>query len=219
MKHKFAAHTHEINLLIAACVFNILIYNGGRFISQSRFHLCLATDFDDIIPFLPWTVYIYWICYLFWIVNYILAVKQSSEEADLFIIAHFIGETVCFIAFVFMPTTMVRAEITGNTLADQIMSLTYQIDSADNLLPSIHCFVSWLCWIGVRGKYKIPVWYQCASLFMAIAVCISTLTVKQHVIVDVIAGIILAEFSYLCSGFIQNIREIYSSKKSKSAMY
>ena len=37
---------------------------------------------------------------------------------------------------------------------------------------------------------------------MAILVCISTLTVKQHVIADVPAGILLAELSYCLSGIL-----------------
>ena len=97
---------------------------------------------------------------------------------------------------------MVRPEIEGTTVFDWLLRLTYFFDAADNLFPSIHCFVSWLCWIGVRGKKEIPKWYRIVSLLMAVFICISTLTVKQHVIADVPAGIALAELSYFLSGKI-----------------
>lgn len=69
----------------------------------------------------------------------------------------------------------------------------------DNLFPSIHCLVSWLCWIGLRNQKQIKTGYKIFSFLMAIAICICTLTTKQHVIVDVIAAVGLAEVSYLIS--------------------
>ena len=39
--------------------------------------------------------------------------------------------------------------------------------------------------------------YQCFSCFFAVLVCISTLVTKQHYIIDLIAGVLLAEAMYL----------------------
>ena len=61
----------------------------------------------------------------------------------------------------------------------------------------MHCFLSWLSWIGVRRNRFIPRMYQVISLLIAVSICISTLTVKQHYLLDVPTGIILAEISYL----------------------
>ena len=70
-------------------------------------------------------------------------------------------------------------------------------DRSANLFPSIHCLVSWFCYIGIRHQKKIPVWYQRFSLVFAILVCISTQVTKQHYIIDVFGGIILSEVCYL----------------------
>ena len=51
---------------------------------------------------------------------------------------------------------------------------------------------------------KIPTWYKWVSFISAILVCVSTLTVKQHLFVDIIAGILLAEISYLIAKYIDN---------------
>lgn len=72
----------------------------------------------------------------------------------------------------------------------------YSIDAADNLFPSIHCLVSWFCYLGIRGRKEIPRWYQSVSMVIAILVFASTLLTKQHVIVDVAGGILLAEFCF-----------------------
>ena len=84
------------------------------------------------------------------------------------------------------------------------MRFLYQVDAADNLFPSIHCLTSWFCYIGIRGRREVPKWYRVFSCLFALAVFISTLTTKQHVIIDVIAGAALAEVAYRvagCTGF------------------
>lgn len=209
MEDKTKQFVNEAVMLVGAAVFNFLVYFGGRFLAADLHHFDFTTALDRRIPLQPWMILIYWGCYLFWIVNYILSVKTGREEGKRFITAHFIGEVCCFLAFVFLPAAMVRPEVTGTTPAEELLKMTYRIDSADNLFPSIHCFVSWLCFIGVRGQKGIGRWYRIFSFFMAAAVCVSTLTVKQHVIADVAAGIILAEGSYYLAG---KIRKKYMRK-------
>jgi membrane-associated phospholipid phosphatase len=86
--------------------------------------------------------------------------------------------------------------ITGGDLWNQVALWLYSIDAADNLFPSIHCLVSWFCYLGIRGRKEIPHWYQRVSMVIAILVFASTLLTKQHVIVDVAGGILLAEFCF-----------------------
>ena len=125
-----------------------------------------------------------------------------------------LAKAVCFLLFLLIPTTNVRPEITGKSVWDALMKLLYSIDAADNLFPSIHCLNSWLCWIGVRKNREIPAAYRYFSLVVAVAVCISTLTTKQHVIADVIGGVLLAELSYLIAGR-QKVCALYSAGISK----
>ena len=188
-----------ILMIIMAATYNSLVYSAGRLISAGSYHHNLSSGLDDIIPFIPWTILIYWGCVVFWGINYYLGILYDRSGGRGFITAHFIGETICFILFVLFPTTMERPVIADAKGLLSIVELTYRFDSADNLLPSIHCFVSFLCWIGVRGKREIPKWYRAVSFIIAALVCISTLTVKQHVIIDVISGVLLAELSYFVS--------------------
>ena len=76
------------------------------------------------------------------------------------------------------------------------MRFLYRIDSPDNLFPSIHCMLGWICWIAVRGKKDISIGIRALSFLLAVAVCCSTLMVRQHVILDVAGGILLSEISY-----------------------
>lgn len=189
--------TENLLLLLFAAPYNFLAYLGGRQLAREHYHHCLSTYFDNVIPLLPWTMIIYWGCYVFWIANYVLGTKYDQSRNNRFIKTHYVGETIAFLLFAFFPTTMSRPVLKGNDFFVTLLRIQYSVDSADNLFPSIHCFASWLCWIGVRRNNRIPKWYQCLSLLLAILICISTLTVKQHVIADIIVSIILAEFSYI----------------------
>ena len=104
------------------------------------------------------------------------------------------------ILFLLIPTTNVRPEIVGGTLWDALMRMLYRIDAPDNLFPSIHCVMSWLCWIAVRERKAASRFCRCFSLIAAVAVCISTLTTRQHVILDAVGGVLLAEGSYYVAG-------------------
>ena len=183
-----------------AFLWNEVVYLGARQIAQSWHHYDMTTAIDRIVPFLPWTVSIYFGCYLFWCINYYLCVAQERTERDRFFCADTLAKGICFVLFLLIPATNIRPKITGNTLWDTLMKLLYSIDAADNLFPSIHCLVSWFCWIGVRKRKDIPLLYRHFSLAMAVVVCLSTLTTRQHVIADVIVGVALAELSYILAG-------------------
>lgn len=200
-------------ILGIAFLWNEVVYLGARQIAQSWHHYDMTTSIDRLVPFLPWTVSIYLGCYLFWCINYYLCAVQEKPERDRFFCADALSKGICFVLFLLIPATNIRPEIVGDTVWDILMKLLYQIDAADNLFPSIHCLVSWFCWIGVRKRKDIPVLYRHFSLAMAVAVCISTLTTRQHVIADVVCSVTLAEVCYILSGRTK-VRGYYSTSLS-----
>lgn len=182
--------------LLLACAFNMIVYGGSRMIAGNWYHYNIESPFDRLIPFWPPSVIIYLGCYLFWIANYILIARQSKEEVCRFFSADLMSRMICLVFFLAFPTTNTRPEVLADGFWNQVMALVYTVDAADNLFPSIHCLVSWFCYSGIRGNKKIPWVYRCFSCMMALLVCMSTLTTKQHVIVDVFGGILLAELCF-----------------------
>lgn len=72
-------------------------------------------------------------------------------------------------------------EIVGDSFWEAAMRLLYQMDAADNLLPSIHCLTSWFCFIAVRKNDKIPTWYRVFTLVFALLVCLPDAPMLQLV--------------------------------------
>lgn len=200
-KMSFTLPKHMLRLLIITVVWNQSVYYAGNAIAKNWVHYNLELSIDSIVPFLPWTLCIYIGCYLFWAVNYVLCAHQENTQAYRFFCADFIAKAICFVFFILLPTTNVRPEIAGNTFWELGITMLYQIDAPTNLFPSIHCLVSWFCFIGIRKNKNISLWYRMLSLFIAVAICFSTLTTRQHIMIDVIGGILLAEISYWIAGF------------------
>ena len=194
--------------LVLVVAWNGIAYYGGRLIAHNLVHFQLELPLDSVVLFVPWTVTIYVLSYLFWIVNYILAARRDAVSAYRFYCADFLTRCVCLFFFITLPTTNLRPDVTGSGICGELMRLIYRCDAADNLFPSIHCIASYLSAAGIRNDKCIPLWYRLFSYLMTVAICISTLTTKQHVIVDVIGGVALAAAAYWLSSR-QAISAIY----------
>lgn len=201
----------RIPLLIVLGV-NMATYYLTRIVSTKLPHHVLSSTLDKAIPCIPWTVLIYFGCYIFWVVNYLLCSSIEKRKGLQFLLADLIGKCICAACFLAFPTTLIRPEITAPGIFNNLMRFLYSVDPADNLFPSLHCFISWLCYIGIRLDKRFPLWYRLFSIVFALCVCISTLTTKQHVLVDVFAGIVLAEGSYFLASLLHTDRP---SKRAK----
>jgi membrane-associated phospholipid phosphatase len=107
--------------------------------------------------------------------------------------------------FMLVPATFDRPA--ADTLSGPgawLLKIVYAMDEPTRLIPSIHCYASYMC---VRPLFSrefgsFPLSYKLFSLVMTILICLSTLFTRQHVIVDVFAGIALGEIVYLLSGLL-----------------
>lgn len=182
--------------VVLALVVNMIAYYGTRLVTKNFYHYDLTGGIDEKIPVIPWTILIYWGCYLYWAVNYVIGSRQEPQKAYRFFAADFLAKIVCLVIFLVFPTTNVRPVLTQDGFFTELMRTLYAVDAADNLFPSIHCLTSWFCFIAVRNNERICRLYRWISLIITILICISTLTTKQHVIVDAAGGIFLAEGCY-----------------------
>lgn len=188
---------YKIIPLVIALIFNTIAYNGTRIITTSKYHYDITSPIDNLIPVIPATIIIYLGCYVYWLINYVLGAGQEDDEAYKFLSADLFAKLICMVIFIAFPTTNTRPVLEDNGFFTEALKMLYQIDAADNLFPSIHCLTSWFCLIAVRKNPNVKTVYKIISVIITVAICVSTLTTRQHVIVDVAGGIALAEFSYL----------------------
>lgn len=182
--------------LFFALLWNQAVHYGARIATASFPHYDLTTYFDRLIPVVPFFTSIYFLAFPFWAAGYILSVRISRAQAMTLLCGDFLSKGVCLVFFLLFPTTNIRPEIAGRGIWETLLLWLYQTDSPDNLFPSIHCLVSWLCFAGIRRQPTIPLPCQAATLFMALLVFLSTLFTRQHVIADVLGAIVIGEACY-----------------------
>ena len=175
---------------------NQIPFQGARLLVRNRVHYSLELPIDSLVPFLPWMISVYLGCFVFWFLHYRLVAHLPREKADRFFAANLLAKAFIFLFYILLPTKMTRPEWNGTGFWDLCLRFMYWIDEPNNLFPSLHCMIAWLCWLGVRGNAKVPLLWRVTAFVMALAVCFSTLAIRQHVLLDVFGGILLSEICY-----------------------
>ena len=187
-------------LPLAWCaIFNTIIYWGTQRLMANAKHYDLTSNLDRSIPFVKEWIILYVLFFAFSLINYILVSREDKETFFRFATADMLSRVICCIFFILLPTTNIRPEVTGHDFCSWLVRFIYASDAPTNIFPSIHCLVSWFCFIGVRKSRKIPGWYKGFSFVMAALICASTQFTKQHYMIDLVAGIFLAEFCWFVS--------------------
>jgi membrane-associated phospholipid phosphatase len=150
---------------------------------------------DQSIPFIPETVWIYISDYLFCFIVYVLC--KNLINLNKYLYAFLALQAGSILIFLLWPTTYPRELF---PLPSSLDGLTYQAfqmlrkaDTPMNCCPSLHVSSVYLCSFNFlkeqREKFR---WF----LGWATAVAISTLTTKQHYLIDVVTGLAIALASY-----------------------
>ncbi len=192
---------HCFAWLLAAVAWNMAVYYASRLVTTGMVHHSVALPIDGLIPLFPPAVVPYVLSYPFWLWNYYLIAREDRETCHRVLSAEILAKTVCLVFFLAFPTVMERPELTGTDIFTRILRIVYT-DPPDNLLPSIHCLESWLCWRGLFGCRRVPRWYKTFSFFFALSVFASTVLVRQHCVIDCPTAIAAAELSLAVSALI-----------------
>lgn len=203
--------------LIFCLLTQLLTYYLPRILGV-YFSYNFAVEFDLSIPLIPAFSYVYIGAFLFWTVNYIYICRQSRTICLRLVIADTVTKAICLYAFLKVPTSY---EAPAALLADPaaqifpdaasiegagawLLKLIYSMDEPNNLLPSLHCCVSWLCLrpLLTQETWAIPKGYKVFSFICVILIFLSTLFTRQHVVLDVAAGVFAAEAGWQLSRFV-----------------
>lgn len=200
--------------LIMSLAMNMVTYFGTRIFTRDMEHYNLGCVIDDKIPFVSSMIWVYILAYVAWIIGFIVIGRESRQVCYEVLMGEQIAKFICLIVFITVPTTIIRPEITGNSISDWVTNLIYMLDSPDNLLPSIHCLESWICFRGALRCKKMGKGYKWIMFISAILVFASTVMVKQHVVADIAAAIIVVEAGLLIAKRFNIYKVIEKGKQS-----
>ncbi|MBI2711677.1 MAG: phosphatase PAP2 family protein [Bdellovibrio sp.] len=150
---------------------------------------------DRAVPFIPETVWIYTSEYYFFIVVYLTC--KDIVNLNKYFYSFLVLQAVCVLMFWVWPTTYPRdifpLPSDLDPLTHFIFSSLRAADTPANCCPSLHVssvYLSSFIFLDDQRK-KFPFFFLWAT-----AIAVTTLTTKQHYLVDVIAGLLMALLSY-----------------------
>lgn len=183
---------HEkLSLFLITIFLFVIIYFPINHISSFREATQLGTSLDDIIPFMPASIFIYNLAYVIWFVPFFF-VKEIKLLRKL-TLAYISTLAISSIIFLIMPVKMIRPELLFDDFTSRLTRLFYSLDKPYNLFPSLHVAFSSLVTF-FSAKYMKEQLVLVGTI--ALLIIISSLTIKQHYVADVFAGFILAGIIY-----------------------
>lgn len=162
----------------------------------------IYSSLDDLIPFNEWFI----IPYALWMVSMLamcvytlLYDVESFKRYSKFLT---ISMSISSMIFLIYPSCqeLRPTEFPRNNPATWIVGMLYQVDTNTNVFPSEHAIGAIAVWIaalhtkGLRSPAKTAL-----ITFVLIQVCFSTVFLKQHSILDVVAALPVCMLAYfLC---------------------
>lgn len=158
-------------------------------------YVILHTRFDDMIPFCEYFVVFYYMWFLYMVASffYVLKDKATCVRMSVFLM---IGMTLFIVvSFIFPNGQDIRMSVfPRDNIFTSLVKDMYAIDTPTNILPSIHVYNSIGAHIAIsKCKYTgNRKWIKVTSFVLCVLIILSTLFIKQHSVIDVLAGILLA---------------------------
>ncbi|WP_019910922.1 phosphatase PAP2 family protein [Paenibacillus sp. HW567] len=158
----------------------------------------LEISLDHLIPFVPVFIIPYLIWYPF-ITGVLVALAFKNRKMYFqTLIALCSGLIASYLFFAVFQTAIQRPDVHNEIgVLYRLIELVYRTDQPYNCFPSIHVLTSYLMLRGAREFGKINRWLIAG---MSVLIILSTVLVKQHLVVDIVGGILVGELCFRLSG-------------------
>ena len=155
---------------------------------------------DKIIPFKAIFIvpYIYW--YIFIFIGLIYILYKSRVEYSRIFISIIIGMCSCYIIYYLFPTQINRPLLDNSNILNKLVNFIYNLDKPFNCFPSIHVLNTYFIMRYTKKIYSKKFFYY--TQIVGLLIILSTVFIKQHFVLDIIASIILCELIIFLSNKI-----------------
>ena len=173
----------------------ILSYEVLNHVGRPRL-IEITTDFDRMVPLVPAFVipYLSFIPLVFVFLPWIALRSRTVFRA--YTLSIFIAQMILNVLYIAVPATVVRPTIEGTDVFSVLLrDLVWKLDEPLNTFPSNHVTLSVIA-IFALSSLKLRKWWVLPLQLWLGVVCISTLLVYQHVVLDLVAGVVIGAAVY-----------------------
>lgn len=188
----------HLKYLLGWVVYFIFYFLTENLIPAETCHV-MHCRLDDLIPFCEYFVipYVFWY-FLIVITLYYLAGchPEGFRQFMRFII---VTQVVAMAIYIFFPSRqdLRPASFARDNLFTRLVGLLYALDTNTGVCPSLHVAYS----IGIVSAWckerDVGRWWKCFVVIAAIFICLSTMFIKQHSVLDFFAALPLCALAEL----------------------
>lgn len=200
----YKKYEKEILLVLVVSIWALCYFSINAFTEGKETHI-LALPFENKIPFIPYFIIFYFSTYVLAIFPYFI-VKDIVDYRNA-VLAYLVVIFISSIVYLIYPVETIRPGFIVDNIFLKMVAILYSVAKPYNLFPSMHVSLSALAGI-ICFKYNKKLGYW--LIFWLMMVMLSTLFVKQHYIVDLVAALVLAFLVYYLF-FIKGILKFKSS--------
>lgn len=163
----------------------------------------IYSKLDDHIPFNEIFIIPYFLWFFYIAITIIFFLFTSKQEFYKCCAYLFTGMTVCLIIYTVWPNghyLRVNLDSLGrNNLFITLLSNIYKVDTATNVFPSIHVFNSVGAFIAIIKSERLRSikGIHIFTFVLTLLICMSTVFLKQHSIMDVFGALLLNLIMYV----------------------
>ncbi len=184
-----------------------LLYMVGYLIVFQFLEKTVTTNFheihiwiDDEIPFCEYFIIPYLMWFGFVAVTIVYFLFQDKKGYYKLITFLFTGMTIfLLVSYIYPNGHHLRPNVFArdNIFVD-LVKMLYEADTDTNVLPSIHVYNSIGCYIAISKcpKLRNKKWIQTGSFVLTVLIIMATMFLKQHSVIDVVAGMVMARIIY-----------------------
>lgn len=207
---------------LALCVFTYAVILAGYVACRQQpffpaRELALSA-IDRAVPFVPETIWVYGtVSYttlfaLFWI--------RDRAALRRLVLTLIVAAAICWLGFALYPVAFPRhlyplpAAVTASTARLAELRLS---DYPDNCLPSLHVALATALALTLAEKRE-PRWLRVIAPLWAVAIGVSTLTVKQHYLIDVWTGALVGLVAHRACAYAARGRPYWATAEDPLAL-
>lgn len=195
MKDFIKKYRHAWLILVYLPIYLLWFFALERTITEDYY--IIQSPLDSYIPFIEWFIvpYLLWFPFIAGAVLYFIFLDKTEYYRLCGLLMS--GMTVFLLVCTVFPNGLaLRPDLTEldreNIFIDLIAGL-HKIDTTTNVCPSIHVYNSLVVCLSVFTSKHLKSHYaiKAGTLILTILICLSTVFLKQHSLIDAFCGVVL----------------------------
>jgi membrane-associated phospholipid phosphatase len=181
-------------ILLALLMFGIWAagyYLVAFFTEAQTTHTLPTLAWEREVLLTPEFVFIYLTIYPTFLLPFLFI--HQKDFFRLFSFAYITVMCICYLIYLFYPVSIDRPELVENSFSTWVLGIVYGADRPWNCFPSLHVAMSLLAALTILEVHRIR---GMLTLLLTCWIAFSTVLIKQHYVLDVVAAMLLTATIY-----------------------